>query len=59
MDKYCANCYWNDQCACVEVCDDYTPIDKEEEIVMAIEEYIDDLEERHEVYEELLEEQDG
>lgn len=31
--RECANCYWADKCDCAYKCDDYTPMDSEEDIL--------------------------
>lgn len=60
--KNCKNCFWYDKCE--DRCDDdievdfdcYEPLDDEES---AIEEYEKDLKERAQVYQELIDEQNG
>lgn len=60
--KNCKNCFWYDKCEdrCdndIEVdCDYYEPLDDEE---ITIEEYEKDLKERAQVYQELIDEQNG
>lgn len=60
--KNCKNCFWYDKCEdrCdnyIEVdCDYYEPLDDEE---IAIEEYEKDLKERAQLYQELIDEQNG
>lgn len=60
--KNCKNCFWYDKCEdrCdndIEVdCDYYEPLDDEE---ITIEEYEKDLKERVQVYQELIDEQNG
>ena len=36
--KYCSNCYYCEQCGCLEVCDDYVPLTEE-----AIDEEVNDM----------------
>lgn len=54
--KTCENCYWCDKCADAgERCEYYDPIEGAEN--MAIREYREDLEERHQHYQDLIKEQ--
>jgi len=65
--QICCKCYWNDQCCngCnkkQEYCDDFTPVfDDEVEYLNYIEEieYSNDLKERFEYYQELVNEMEG
>lgn len=58
-NKKCANCIWGDVCDGSDGCDFFhtTRIEDEEEALA--DEYRDDLDERHSLYMELLEEQNG
>lgn len=54
--KTCENCLWRDQCPDAgKRCEYYDPIEGAENI--AIREYHQDLDERHEEYQELIREQ--
>lgn len=53
--KMCKGCIWADQCESDERCEDYTPIDVDEEDV---EYYNQILKENTEEYEDLVKEQD-
>ena len=56
--KTCENCLWRDQCPDAgERCEYYDPIEGAENT--AIREYHQDLDERHEEYQELIREQQG
>lgn len=57
--KKCENCIWFDQCTQEGVCDDYTPVSLEEEEAEQIAEYESYLQDRHEYYQELVEEQNS
>lgn len=59
-NKECKKCIWFDQCHESEVCEDYTPaLTEEEEDNVKAELYMEDLDERHELYrEQLLEQND-
>lgn len=56
--RKCENCIWFDQCHEDEVCDSYEPTSLEEQEVMEIESYEEDLRMRHEFYMEQVAEQD-
>lgn len=61
MEEYtrkCENCIWFDQCHEGEVCDNYEPISLEEQEVLDIKAYEEDLHIRHELYMKQVEEQD-
>lgn len=57
--KKCENCVWFDTCAQEVACGDYSPVSVEEEEIAQLEEYEDDLRNRHEDYQELIEEQNS
>ena len=57
--KKCENCIWCDQCAQEVACDDYSPVSLEEEEADQIAEYESDLQDRHEYYQGLVEEQNS
>ena len=59
MSKKCENCIWFDQCHEDETCDSYEPASLEEQEVIDIEAYEEDLRTRHEFYMEQVEEQDS
>ena len=55
----CKNCIWFDVCDGSDVCDHYCP-GTEEGISGAVEqEYVDDLEKRHEEYQSYIDEQNS
>lgn len=56
MDS-CKNCLWFDKCNCAEPCEDFTPLSGED--ATAIREYEQDLEERAQVYQEIIDEQNS
>ena len=55
--KYCKNCIWFEQCAQDCACEDYDPISLEESEANEVGEFNADLEERHTLYNEQIEEQ--
>ena len=62
----CCKCYWSDQCCSgcnvkQEDCDDFTPLfaDGVDELDYIEQEYLRDLEERVNAYEEIIEEMRG
>lgn len=61
----CAKCYWFDKCPLwqkkdvkddIHRCKDYTPLD---ELEIAVEEYEEDLTMRDEIYQSIIDEQNG
>ena len=52
----CESCIWKDKCDCAGVCEDYYSGDDE---AIALREYEQDLQERAEIYQEIIEEQDS
>ena len=57
--KKCEGCVWFDQCAQEVACEDYSPVSDEESMDMILEEYAQDLTDRYEYYNELIEEQNS
>lgn len=56
MDS-CKNCLWFDKCNCAEPCEDFTPFSGED--ATAMREYEQDLEERAQIYQEIIDEQNS
>ena len=59
QDQKCEGCIWFDQCGCDTVCEDYDPVQPEEEEADAEMAYELDLLERHGEYLEYVKEQDS
>ena len=57
--KECKNCIWFDQCGEDKACGFYESASDEEQKEIDENEYITDLQERHQAYEEQIEEQNS
>lgn len=58
-EKKCEKCIWFYQCGSNAACENYYPVSDEEREAAAIEEYEQDLRQRHKLYSRQIKEQDS